>query len=103
MALFTGNLISRPDLAMININNAMENVFDAMPNIINLPLNAPPDIPVAQTKSSDEVYALNVSRNRIDLMISPQYETQENPFDEIKKFKASIDKYYKAVLNLKNN
>lgn len=100
MALFTGDLISRPDLMMSSINDAMGNIFDAMPNIMNLPMNAPPEIPIAQTKSSNEKYALNVSRNRIDLLISPQYETQDGPLELVRSFKSSIDKYYKSVLNL---
>ena len=73
MAMFANNLIPRPDLLMNKINTKMNNVFDAIPNIINLPMNAPPEIPVAQVTSTNNVYALNISRSRVDLTISPFY------------------------------
>lgn len=100
VALFTGGLIGRPDLVMAEINAKLGSVFDTMPNILNLPPEIPAEIPLVQTKSSDGVYSLNVSRNRVDLIISPPYERENTPFELLKEYKYSIDKYCKAALNI---
>lgn len=98
MALFTRDLISRPDLVMTKVNEKMGKVFDSMPNIMNLPMDAPPEIPLVQTASTDRIYGLNVARSRVDLNIAPIYEREDSPADLFKEYKTSIDKYYKAVL-----
>lgn len=98
-ALFSEELIGRPDLLMTEVNSKLGSVFDAMPNIINLPPVVPADIPIVQTKSTNEIYALNVSRNRIDLIISPPYERENTPSEFFKEYKPVIEKYSKAVLN----
>lgn len=100
IALFTGGLIGRPDLVMSEINAKLGSVFDTMPNILNLPPEIPAEIPLVQTKSSDGIYSLNVSRNRIDLIVSPQYEKANTPLEMFKEYKYSIDKYCKAALNI---
>lgn len=100
IALFTSELISRPDLVMTEINSKMGGVFDAMPNILNLPPEIPAEIPLVQANSNNGVYALNVSRNRIDLIITPQYEKEGMPLEIFKEYRNSIDKYCKATLNI---
>lgn len=70
VALFTIDLISRPDLLFNNINGRLGNIFDSMPMILDLPLDVPAEIPVVQAKSSNDVFAMNVSRKRIDLFIN---------------------------------
>lgn len=76
LALFLRDLISRPDKFAENINQRLNNVFDAMPEILDIPMDAPPEIPIARFKSSKVPYLLNVSRMRCDLMISPQEENR---------------------------
>ncbi len=99
LALFSNDLIQRPDLLLNNLNSKMNNIFDDIPNIINLPIDAPAEIPVAQTKSKNGVYSLNISRNRVDFSISPVYELEENPLDIFKSIKQLIEKYSKEVLS----
>jgi len=70
-----------------------------MPNIINLPMDAPVDIPVVQARSTNNVYALNISRNRVDLIITPQFDDDGVPAEVFKSYKGVIEKYYKAVLS----
>ena len=98
MAMFANNLIPRPDLLMNKINTKMNNVFDAIPNIINLTMNAPPEIPVAQVTSTNNVYALNISRSRVDLTISPFYYRQETPLQLFEEYKSNIESYYNTIL-----
>lgn len=99
VALFSEELINRPDLLMTEVNSRLGSIFDAMPNIINLPPIVPAEIPIVQTKSTNEIYALNVSRNRIDLMITPPYERENTPSELFNEYKSVIEKYCKTVLN----
>ena len=99
MALFTRDLISRQDLVMSGINEKTGKIFNAMPNIMNLPLDAPPEIPLVQVVSTDGMYNLNVSRNRVDLTISPKYEREDAPADLFKEYKILLEKYYKSVFS----
>lgn len=97
IALFTSDLIGRPDLLMNEINERLGGVFDAMPTILNLPPDVPAEIPLAQIRSNDNIYALNVSRSRTDLIISPHYSDDKVPSDSFKTFKPLIEKFYRAT------
>lgn len=81
VALFLLNQISRPDLLMNTINEKIGNILDEMPNILNIPIDVPVDVPIAQVKSSDKVFGLNVSRNRVDLFINPNYSREDSILD----------------------
>ena len=99
-----GSILKEPgygysDLLLNNLNSKMNGIFDDIPNIINLPIDAPPEIPVAQTKSKNGVYSLSISRNRVDFAVSPVYEVEENPLDTFKSTKQLIEKYSKEVLS----
>lgn len=99
MALFSAELISRPDLLMNDVNERIGKVFDAMPMVMNLPPDVPSDIPLVQARSTNRVYSLNISRGRVDLTINPDYYAEKTPSDVMKEYKTLIGKYYKAVLN----
>ncbi len=99
IALFTKEILSRPDLIMAEVNSKVGSIFDAMPNILNLPLEAPAEIPLVQARSTNGVYALNVSRNRIDFSISPKFEEDIPPLELFKKYRPLVDKYYKSIIN----
>lgn len=98
VALFTNSLISRPDLTLSEINKNLDNIFDTMPTILNLPLDAPVDIPLVQAKSSNDEYALNISRTRIDLIINLSFENDTQPIDALKNYKTLLKKYCKTVI-----
>ena len=48
IALFFANKIERPDLFANRVNSRLNNLFDAMPQILNLPDDAPDEIPLVQ-------------------------------------------------------
>ncbi|MBO5169695.1 MAG: hypothetical protein J6B70_02995 [Oscillospiraceae bacterium] len=98
IALFAQDLISRPDLLMNEINDKLGNIFDTMPTILNLPADVPAEIPLAQIRSKDGVYALNISRGRIDLIITPSFQEDKTPQDMFKQYKPIVDKYYKTSM-----
>ena len=99
LALFSNDLIQRPDLLLNTLNSKMNGIFDDIPNIINLPIDAPAEIPIAQTKSKNGVYLLSISRNRVDFSVSPLFESEENPVDLFKSIKPMMEKYSKEVLS----
>lgn len=69
IALFTRDLISRPDTLFNKLNEKTDNLFDDIPQILNLPPDAPFEIPVVQGKAIGGKYSINVSRNRVDIFI----------------------------------
>jgi len=65
------------------INEAVGQLFDGNPMMLDLPPEAPPEIPRIQLKDSKSIYSLNFSVNRIDFF----YNEPEKPtktFDSIK-------------------
>ncbi len=96
VVLFSRDLISRPDLVANKINERLGNVFDSIPTCLNLPLDAPPEIPVVQWQSNKFPNVLNVSRIRTDFIINP---TEENSTLEIieSRYKDTIVRYISAV------
>lgn len=98
IALFAQDLIPRPDLLMNEINDKLGNIFDAMPTILNLPTDVPAEIPLAQIRSKNNVYALNISRGRIDLIISPIFTEDKTPQEMFKQYKPTLEKYYKTAM-----
>ena len=97
VALFTTDLISRPDLLFNTINDKLGSIFDSMPMILNLPLDVPSEIPLVQAKSSDDIFAMNVSRKRVDLFVNFKYENTYKYVDFEKKYSGIIEKYWRNV------
>ncbi len=83
-ALFLESFAFRNKLAIASkINNAVGQLFDGDPMMLDLFPEAPPEIPRIQLKDSRSIYSLNFSVNRIDFF----YNEPEKPtktFDSIK-------------------
>jgi len=100
IALFPKDQIDRPDKLKEIITQRMgEDLFDAMPMILNIPQNVPDDfpVPIVQASSTNGRYALNIGRKRIDFIVNPDYYDFSEPMDAYNAYKAKIDKYFKAV------
>jgi len=70
LALFFENPVSRPDSLMNGINSDLGNLFDAMPQIHPIPMEAPQDIPRVQMSSENGRYNCNIASSRIDFILS---------------------------------
>lgn len=100
VALFASNLISRPDKLKDAIEQKMGGkYFDAMPLILNLPNDAPADLPIVQAKSTNGKYSLNLSRKRLDFAITPDFDANDDPHTAFSVYKSTIEKYCKAALS----
>lgn len=99
-ALFSVEPIKRPDLLHEEINSKLGKILDAMPMMLNLPENAPAEIPLVQARSSNGRYSMNISRTRIDFIITPDFDVKYEPIDIYKEQKSVIEKFYKAVISL---
>lgn len=97
IALFLKDFINRPDLLAEHINDRMGNLFDAMPMCLDLPLDAPAEIPVVTRKSTRLPHVLNVSRNRCDLILTPNIENSSLSVIEAR-YSDEIDTFIKATL-----
>ena len=93
VALFWKERLERPDTFANRINERLDNIFDAMPQIINLPADVPVDIPVVQMTSTTKSIQLNVSRNRCDLLINPNLMMQNSLGGAIQSFNDFVIKY----------
>ncbi len=99
MAIFSEDLIRRPDLLFNEVNEKLGGLINDMPTMINLPPDIPAEIPVVQAKSTDGRVNINVSRSRIDLIIAFSFEGEQSPLDAFNSQKSIMQKFYKAVLS----
>ena len=98
IALFFKDIISRPDLLAENINQKLGNMFDAMPTCMDLPLDAPAEIPIVYRKSTKLPHLLNVARNRCDLILTPMVENNSLGVIEAR-YNNEITEYIKAAMS----
>ena len=101
VAAFFNSVVNRPDQLGNRVNVQMGNIFDAIPNTINLPPDIPDEIPLIQMSSTTSGNRLNVSRGRIDLFSSadPLAETTLNRFIESQE--SLVFSYFQALQNEK--
>lgn len=99
MAFFAEDFISRPDLLFNDINKKIGGIVDGIPTILNLPPEAPAEVPIVQASSSDGLLSINVSRTRIDLIIRFPYEGGTIPIDSINAQNSVIQSFYTSVLS----
>jgi|GEM_PF-1081744 len=89
--LFFNKVVTRPDEYVTSLNTACQNIFDALPIVLPIPEDAPPEIPVAQLNSKLKKYASNIGRRRADLFINEtntilQENTISQHFPLVEKF-----------------
>jgi len=84
------NRLARPDLISSSIANQFTDIFDAP--LINLPLppSAPDKIPSSQLKSLDNIWNINISRIRLDIIFEPRSKSDYSSVEEINKMKEII-------------
>ncbi|MFO1290556.1 MAG: hypothetical protein U1E82_08010 [Nitrosomonas sp.] len=66
-ALFFRDIVDRPDIEFADLNTNMMNIFDAIPSIVPIPRELPPEVPIVTQRSESNEYVCNISRSRIDL------------------------------------
>lgn len=96
-ALFFKNIVERPDSTFEDINKNMLNIFDDIPQILPIPAQLPPEIPVVTRKSKKGDYVCNIARSRIDLICQRTDDETEN-IELLKDFNAKVNAYVKYVL-----
>ncbi|MHC1718107.1 MAG: hypothetical protein AB9883_05580 [Acidaminococcaceae bacterium] len=86
LALFFNNILKNPKIYYKDINNALDNIFDAPKIEIPLPEDAPIEIPIIILSDQKKKYSMNFSRGRIDLFlnVNNDYEDEENLINEFK-------------------
>lgn len=77
-ALFFRDLVERPDIDFGDMNIKMLNIFDAIPSIMPIPKELPPEIPVMSLRSESGEFSCNISRNRIDFYITRIGDEKKN-------------------------
>lgn len=63
-----------------------DNVFDKMPVILPMIINAPPEIPVVILNGSNEMYICNISKSRIDFIVNLVNSNNADIFDQLESF-----------------
>jgi len=96
-AFFLRDIVARPDIEFGNLNSEMLNIFDAMPQMIPIPPELPPEVPVIILSSEKKEYACNISRSRIDFILQRISDHKSNG-DILKDFNAKVAGITKAIL-----
>ena len=90
LALFFQNPISRPDNLMEGINSSMGNLFDAMPQILPIPADAPAEIHRVQMRSENGKYNCNIACSRVDFILNGDFQDEAVWPDLTKDFVAKL-------------
>ncbi|MDO6694232.1 hypothetical protein Q4574_13140 [Aliiglaciecola sp. 3_MG-2023] len=99
LALFFNNLILRPDSLMNGINSSMGNLFDAMPQILPIPADAPADIPRVQMRSENGKYNCNISCSRVDFILNGDFTDEASWPDLTRDFMAKVKLFSSKVFD----
>lgn len=95
--LFIENFAFRNKLGIASrINQVVNNLFDGDPTMLDLPPDAPPEIPRIQLKDSKPIYSLNFSPTRIDFF----YNEPGKPEKVLDSLKDDYLKYFFNIVNL---
>ncbi len=97
LALFFQNPISRPDNLMGGINSSMGNLFDAMPQILPIPADAPLEIPRVQMWSENGKYNCNIACSRVDFILNGDFRDEVVWPDLTKDFLAKVKLFITSV------
>lgn len=99
LALFYKQPDFRPDTSYSDINKEMGNLFNAMPQVMNLPNDVPLDIPRVQMRDELNKYACNMAPIRTDFFINENHDSETNWPEIVKDFKAKSSLFIKSVLS----
>ena len=95
--LFIENFAFRNKLGIASrINEAVDNLFDGDPTMLDLPPEAPLEIPRIQLKDSKPVYSLNFCPNRIDFF----YNDPGKPEKKLSDLKDEYLNYFFKIVAL---
>jgi hypothetical protein len=95
--LFIENFAFRNKLGIASrVNEAVNNLFDGDPTMLDLPVDAPPEIPRIQLKDSKSHYSLNFCLNRIDLF----YNEAGKPEKKLATLKEDYLNYFFKIVAL---
>ncbi len=97
-ALFLRDIVARPDVEFGSLNSDMLNIFDAMPQMIPVPPQLPPEVPIVVLTSERKEYTCNISRSRIDFVLQRTNDEKSNS-DLLKDFNAKVAGFSKSVLS----
>lgn len=97
IALFFSNKINSPDLFANRINSRLNNLFDVVPPNLNSSAEISSEIPVVQMHSSKGDLHFNVSKQRFDLIISPELLSQVSFSTTVTNCQEQVFSYLKAV------
>ncbi|WP_417704005.1 hypothetical protein [Rheinheimera aquimaris] len=97
LALFFQNPISRPDHLMGLVNSSMGNLFDAMPQILPIPADAPAEIPRVQMRSENGKYKCNIACSRVDFILNGDFRDETVWLDLTKDFLAKVKLFIGSI------
>lgn len=89
LALFFKDFEPRPDKLIEPINSVLGNPFDAIPTILPLPPEAPPQIAVVRLTSTSQPFTCNIAKSRIDFFMSAG-DSSRSPDEYLSEFDSRI-------------
>lgn len=99
LALFFKSPELRPDTLYSKINEDMGNLFNAMPQIIPIPVEVPHEIPRVSLRSEDNRYNCNIALSRIDIIFNENNANEADWPKITQDFTSKINLFIKSVLS----
>lgn len=96
-AFFLKDVVARPDVEFSSLNSEMLNIFDAIPQIIPVPRELPPEVPVVILTSEKGEYVCNISRSRLDFHLQ-RVDGNKSNSEILKDFNAKVSGLVKYVV-----
>jgi hypothetical protein len=100
-ALFFRDIVLRPDLEFKDLNEQMQNLFDGIPTIMDIPAEAPSDIPILNLKSENGVYTCQIARSRIDIFLN-RVDKEKSNQELLNDFNIKAQPFVGYVLSKRN-
>lgn len=102
LALFFEDVENRPDKFVSRMSEVSDNIFNQMPTILPIPIEAPPEIPVVIMNSEDNLYTCNIAKSRIDFIANLSNYSDQSINDQLDNFLRIIRPYAAIVFGYKN-
>lgn len=99
-AFFLRDIVDRPDALFGDLNSSLLNIFDAMPQIIPVPREVSPEIPVVVLRSENNEYVCNIARSRIDFILQRIDDNKSNQ-SLLNDFRIKVSGLIKYILEKK--
>lgn len=101
IALFFKEIENRPDKFISKLTEVSDSIFNQMPVILPIPVNAPPELHVVIMNSEDNIYRCAIAKSRIDFQFNCVNVEDDNIYPCLLSFINKIRPYVEIIFGNK--